>query len=170
MTKTLAGFKSRCTIPRRCASARAAQILESIDGRLVDRERPALAQQPFEIGPHESLHDHVGRAVVELPHVEDAHHVIALELGHGARLAEEALLRPVGPGRVGPEDLDGAGLQELEVPREHDDPAAAGGEDPLHGVLASEDVSDPDESIHDCPAQREKLPTTIERGNARRPQ
>ena len=86
-----------------------------------------------------------GVLAVELPDVEDADNVVALEPRARPRLAEEArarrgrFLRPLGY-----EDLDGARLEQRDVPRLDDDARTPAREDPFDLVLPAHDLANAD--------------------------
>ena len=85
--------------------------------------------------------DHVRRARRELPDVEDAGDVLALDLRGGARLVHEAVGRFLGADELAEEQLHGHALIEEQVlGREHRTHSAATDE-PLDPVFAREDVA-----------------------------
>ena len=125
MQKRFAGLRSRWTIPSACASAmRLARLEDEVD-RLLDGHRAPRLEPRREVAPLEVLHDHVRRAVLELPHVGHARDVLALDLDRRARLAEEARDGLALRSACGQEELERDPLVELEVVRRDDDPHPA---------------------------------------------
>jgi len=110
---------------------------------VVDRERrghaPFSLENAREVAPLEVLHDHVGRAVVEGPYVEDTDAMLAANLDRRASLAQKPLddlgviaHRPV-------QALDGHALVELKMRRRDDGAHSSRAEDPLDPILPQED-------------------------------
>ncbi|XXU28538.1 hypothetical protein WMF36_05605 [Sorangium sp. So ce887] len=121
---------------------------------VVDRQRTLLADEVPQVAALEVLQDHVRRARLRAADVVDPGHVVAPETSRGARLAHETLeqLRLLGRGRQ--EELDGEQLAELEVAGRDDEAHAAFSEHALDPVLAEEDVTGLDESVHRAGAGR----------------
>ena len=95
-------------------------------GGLLHRQRAALARaRPTRSRPCEVLHDHVRSAVVERAHVDDARHVLALDLHRRARLALEAGDGVAVLQHLGQQELDRHPLVELQVMGGDDDAHAA---------------------------------------------
>jgi hypothetical protein len=89
-----------------------------VDG-VLDRNGPG--EQPLrQVLTLEVFHHHVGRPGGQPPHVDHAHHVLALDPDGGPRLADEALgeLGVIG-GRI-EQELDRYPLAQLDVLGEHD--------------------------------------------------
>ena len=109
------------------------------------RRLGALALQlASEVAAFQILHDEVGLASVEAAKIEDAAHVLALDLRRRAPLAEEALgatLRALAE-----EKLDRHALVELEVPRRDDDAHASAPEHALDTVFTAEGLAGQDGS------------------------
>ncbi len=118
--------------------------LDDVEHGLVDGERPSLLQAGAEVGPLQVLHDDVGGPRVEAPHVVHLGDVLALEAGRRPRLAEEALHGLGLVERLSAHELDGPELAQVEVGGRHHDAHGAPAEDPLHPVLAGDDVSEVD--------------------------
>ena len=115
--RTFCGFRSRWTIPLRCAKRAALRIwrVKSIASWV---PIPPLTSS-FSCGPVDVLHrDEVG--VLELAAVEDADHVRVLEAGRRLGLAAEALDELLVLGEAVVEDLDRDLAIELGVVGEPD--------------------------------------------------
>ena len=110
--------------------------LEQIN--LAEGQRAPLLEVRREVRAHEVLHHHVGRAVLQLAHVDHPRDVVALEARRRARLAQEALHHLAA--RAGEEELDGHLLPQRDVRRRHDHAHAALPEHALDAVLAGEDL------------------------------
>ena len=80
-------MRSRWTMPSACASAMATHACRTNSTACSTGSGPRCSQRRGEIAALQVLHHHVGRAVLERPHVEHAGHVLALDLDGGARLA-----------------------------------------------------------------------------------
>jgi hypothetical protein len=115
--------------------------LGDVLGDHLDGERARVAQHGAEIRAFQVLHDHVGRARLQRPHVEHLGGVLALELHRRARLANEARDRVLVAERLVPHELDGDALIQLLVPRCDDHPHAPHAQDALHAILAREEVA-----------------------------
>src|ERR1019366_8289655 len=104
--KRLAGFRSRCTIPSECASARPSHASSVSSAARATDSGPLLGQVLGEVAPLEILHDDIGHSRLEIADVDDARDVFAANLGRRARLPREA------GEHLGPRE--GLGQQELE--------------------------------------------------------
>ena len=141
MTNRLAGFRSRCTMPSPCASAMASHACSANSTACSMGSAPLATKPRSEITALQVLHDHVGRAVVQVPDVDDPCAVLALDLDRGARLLLEASHRSGVCQCVRQQELDRHPLVELQVVRGDDDAHAARTEHPVHAVLACEDIA-----------------------------
>ena len=119
---------------------RVARLQHAVDRR-ADGHRSLRFDEVPEVAALEVLHDHVRRARVERPDVEDAGDVVALEPHGGARLAREPLDEPrvLQPRRQ--HELEGDLLVELQVRGRDDDAHAADAEDAVDAVLAGEHLA-----------------------------
>src|SRR5690606_4258097 len=117
------------------------RLVDALD-RVGDDELAVPLQHPPEVFAEEPLHHEERHTVVEGPHVEGAHDVIALEGGVELRLAHEPRdgLRLVPRLRV--EHLQGDHLPELLVARREHGAHASHAEEPLHAVLARDELTD----------------------------
>lgn len=102
---------------------------------------PVLGEPVGEIAPLEEFHDDERRAVFQRADVEDASHVLALDLHRRSGLAHEAPRRDRGSPLLRQEQLDRDGLVELHVVGSDDDAHAPYAEDALHAVLAREHLA-----------------------------
>src|SRR5690242_7452332 len=105
--------------------------LEHDFGGLIERERSALVKERGNVAPVEVLHDHVRRACLQRPDVDDARHVLALKLRQRLCLAQEARHGLWTAARLRQEELDGNAILELKVPGSDYDPHPALAENPL---------------------------------------
>ena len=94
-----------------------------------------------EVGAFEELHHDERQAVGARVDVDDARDVLGLQLRARSSLEQQARLR-LAIGDVLVEELHGHVLVEKLVVRRDDDAHAALAEDPLHPVLAGEQISD----------------------------
>ena len=115
--------------------------LEHVVDRDDARQRTALLEEHVEVRPVEILHDEIGPTVA-VADVEDAHDVLAADLGRRASLPHEARGELRVRRELGQEKLDGHALLELQMRRREDDGHAALPEWPIDAVFAVEDRSD----------------------------
>jgi hypothetical protein len=113
---------------------------------LLDRERPASAEDLLQVLALEILHHHVRRPLVDTD-VENVRHVVVLNLGGGARLARETAdnvcLREV----LGEEKLDRDRSLELQVRRGDDEPHTAAAKRMGQGILPRDDRTLPEAAL-----------------------
>ena len=109
--------------------------------RLGDGQWTVLREPVGEIAPFEEFHDDVRRAVFKRADIEDASHVLALDLHRRSGLAHEAPRRDRGPPLLRQEQLDRHELVELHVVGSDNDAHAPYAKDALHAVLAREHLA-----------------------------
>ena len=120
--------------------------LEHVVDRHDARQRTALLEEHVEVRSVEILHDEIGPTVA-VADIEDAHDVLAADLGRRASLLHEARGELRVRRELGQEKLDGHALLELQMRRREDDGHAALPEGPIDAVFAVEDRPDRRESI-----------------------
>ena len=117
-----------------------ARLQDELDG-LLDRKRPSLLKPRAEVAALQVLHHHVRSAGLQRPDVDDARHVLALDLDRRASFPREPRHGFGIAQRVGKQELDRHPLVELDVVGSDDDAHAARAEDLVDAVLAGEDVA-----------------------------
>ena len=89
----LAGLRSRCVMPRSCASCSAEATGSRIDDHARRRHRRLQVDLFLQAGAAQQLHHHVGLVRAVEAEVEEADDVRVAELGAGAAFAQEAIAR-----------------------------------------------------------------------------
>jgi hypothetical protein len=114
--------------------------LQDVLHGILDGQRPLVRHDPREVAALQVLHDHVGRARFERPHVDDAGNVLALDLHRGAGLARETGDRLGVLEGIRNQELDGHPLVELQVRGGNHHAHPAHPEDLLDAVLAGQNL------------------------------
>ncbi len=152
--KRLEGLRSRCTMRSAWACASASQVSSRYLTASGMGSGPRVRKLVGEVAALQVLHDHERGAVVEATDVDDAGHVLAMDLRRRAGLAREALDDLGDALRVREQALDRDPLVELHVPGRDHDAHAALAEDPFDQVLASQDRADDRVRHNPCPRLR----------------
>ncbi len=103
-----------------------------------DRKGPAFLEDVSQIAPDQEIHDHVGRARVELADVDHSGDMLALQPHRRARLAKKALDGVRIAEHVLAHELDGHELPELLVSRREHHPHPARAQNALDAILSGE--------------------------------
>ncbi len=123
-----------------CVGERLADLEQEVDGERHGHPS-ALVEPPGEVAALQVLDDHVRRAALELPHVDHARDVLALDLHGGARLAQEARDRVGAADGLRQQELERHLFVELKVVRGDDDAHPADAEHALDPVLSRDHVA-----------------------------
>jgi hypothetical protein len=114
--------------------------LEHVTRRELHGQRaPALKDTRQVLAVHE-FHDHVWRTRRQRPHVDDARHVLGVDLGRRLRFACKSRNHVWVRRGLRQEELEGDALVELDVHRRHDDAHPSLTEDSVDSVLPRNDV------------------------------
>jgi hypothetical protein len=128
---------SRCTIPRRCATASPSQDLDGPLDRFGRREGTPAVEHLSQRCAVKALHDKERPTLRRTPKIADRYEIRRLDRGEGLRLDAEAVRVPriVGDGLV--QELDNNGLFQSYVDRLVDLPHPAKSETPDGRVLSA---------------------------------
>ena len=121
--------------------------LEDEVDRLLDRQEATLLEPRREVESLEVVHHDVGTAVLQLPHVGHAGHVLSLDLGRRPGLLEKAADEDGLLEGLGQQELQRDPLVELEVMRGDDDAHPARPQDALDTVLARQHHAGPNAAL-----------------------